>query len=58
LPYFKDKKMSEIAPKDVIAWQNEMMSFRYEDGKACHNPIDRRRKEWEAAPAARSPEDR
>ncbi|MET0015952.1 tyrosine-type recombinase/integrase [Oscillibacter sp.] len=33
LPYFKDKKMSEIAPKDVIAWQNEMMSFRYEDGK-------------------------
>lgn len=34
LPYFKDKKMSEIAPKDVIAWQNTMMAFHYEGGKA------------------------
>lgn len=33
LPYFKSKKMSEIAPKDIIAWQNEMMSFRDENGK-------------------------
>lgn len=34
LPYFKDKKMSEITPKDVIAWQNEMMDYRDENGKA------------------------
>lgn len=25
LPYFKDKKLCDITPKDVIYWQNEMM---------------------------------
>lgn len=34
LPYFKDKKVSEITPKDVIQWQNEMLSYRDENGKA------------------------
>ncbi len=34
LPYFKDKKMSEITPKDVIQWQNEMMDHRDANGKA------------------------
>lgn len=34
LPYFKDKKMSEITPKDVIQWQNEMMSYRDKNGRA------------------------
>ena len=33
MPYFKSKKMNEIAPKDIIAWQNEMMSFKDENGK-------------------------
>ena len=47
LPYFKRKKMSEIAPKDIIAWQNEMMSIKDENGngysptylKSIHNQI-------------------
>jgi integrase len=34
LPYFKDKKMSEITPKDIIQWQNEMIAFRDVRGKA------------------------
>ena len=34
LPYFKDKKMSEITPKDVIQWQNVMMDYRDKNGKA------------------------
>lgn len=34
LPYFKDKKMAEITPKDVIQWQNEMIAFRDAKGKA------------------------
>jgi len=34
LPYFKDKKMSEIAPKDIIQWQNEMMALRNPKGDA------------------------
>jgi len=34
LPYFKDKKMAEITPKDVIQWQNEMIAFRDSKGKA------------------------
>jgi hypothetical protein len=33
LPYFKDKKMCEIAPKDIIAWQNEMIDYRDKNGK-------------------------
>jgi integrase len=34
LPYFKDKKMCEIAPKDIIKWQNEMIAYRDKNGKA------------------------
>ena len=34
LPYFRDKKMSEIRPADILAWHNEMMSFRDEKGRA------------------------
>ena len=33
LPYFKNKKMSEIAPKDVISWQNEMIDCKDKNGK-------------------------
>ena len=33
MPYFKDKKMCEIAPKDIIQWQNEMISYRDKNGK-------------------------
>ena len=33
LPYFKDKKMCEIAPKDIIQWQNEMMRLKNPSGK-------------------------
>jgi hypothetical protein len=28
LPYFRAKKMCDIAPKDIIQWQNEMMDYR------------------------------
>lgn len=34
LPYFQKRKMAEIQPKDIVAWQNELLSFRYSDGKA------------------------
>lgn len=27
LPYFKEKRLSEIKPRDVIAWQNEMLNY-------------------------------
>lgn len=33
LPYFKGRKMSDIAPKDIIQWQNEMIAHRDKDGK-------------------------
>jgi len=33
LPYFGDRKISEIEAKDVIAWQNEMLAYRDEKGK-------------------------
>lgn len=32
LPYFKNRIISEIEPKDVIAWQNQIMSTRKKDG--------------------------
>ena len=28
------KKMNEVAPADIIAWQNELLAFRYPSGKA------------------------
>ncbi|MBQ3601166.1 MAG: site-specific integrase [Lachnospiraceae bacterium] len=34
LPFFKDMKMNEISPKDIVKWQNEMMSYKDEKGKA------------------------
>ena len=33
LPFFKDRPIAEIEAKDVIAWQNELLAFRYENGK-------------------------
>jgi hypothetical protein len=33
LPYFGNKRMSEIGAKDIIQWQNEMMRIRTKDGK-------------------------
>ena len=32
LPYFKNKKMCDIAPKDIIQWQNEMMRRKTREG--------------------------
>ena len=33
MPYFKDKKMCDITAADIVKWQNEMIVFRYPDGK-------------------------
>ena len=38
LPYFGTRKINEIQPKDVIAWQNEMINTRDENGKA-YSPV-------------------
>jgi Site-specific recombinase XerD len=32
LPYFENRKMEEIEPRTVIAWQNEMLAYRAENG--------------------------
>lgn len=47
LPYFGKRKMCEILPKDIIAWQNEMINHRDEKGnpyspvylKTLHNQL-------------------
>ncbi len=33
LPFFGNRKMCEIAPKDIMAWQNEMLNFTNEKGE-------------------------
>ena len=33
LPYFGQRKISEITTKDVIAWQNEQLAYRDEKHK-------------------------
>lgn len=38
LPYFGSRKMCEIQPKDIIAWQNEMINHRDDNGKA-YSPV-------------------
>lgn len=47
-PYFKDRRINEIKPANVIAWQNEMLAFRDEKGvgfsptylKTIHNQLN------------------
>ena len=34
LPYFGEKKLSDITTNDVIAWQNEMIAFKDKSGKS------------------------
>lgn len=38
IPYFGKKCISDIKPKDVIKWQNEMMDYRDENGKP-YSPV-------------------
>lgn len=38
LPYFSKRKMCDIQPKEVMAWQNEMINYRDEAGKA-YSPV-------------------
>ncbi len=38
LPYFRDRKMCDIKPKDIIAWQNKMMKSKTADGK-LYSPV-------------------
>lgn len=33
LPYFGERKIAEIEPKDVIAWQNELLAYKGENGE-------------------------
>lgn len=33
LPYFGKRKLSEIEPKDIIAWQNDLLGWRNKVGK-------------------------
>ena len=47
IPFFKNKKLSEITVKDVIKWQNELLAYEDEDGdpfsqtylKQMHNQL-------------------
>lgn len=38
LPYFGKRKICEITPKEVIAWQNEMLNYKDEKGKP-YSPV-------------------
>lgn len=38
LPYFEKRKINEIQPKDIIAWQNEMIKSKDKRGKA-YSPV-------------------
>jgi integrase len=38
LPYFGGRKICEIQPKEIIAWQNEMINYRDANGKA-YSPV-------------------
>lgn len=38
LPYFENRKISEIQPKDILAWQNTMMHYKDKKGNA-YSPV-------------------
>ena len=33
LPYFENRKIEDISPRDIVAWQNELISLTQENGK-------------------------
>ena len=37
LPYFESRKMEEIEPKDIIAWQNELLFYKDESSYLSKN---------------------
>lgn len=37
LPYFKNRKMCDIQPKDIMAWQNKMMNMEHNGNK--YSPV-------------------
>ena len=47
LPYFKDRKLNEITPADILEWQNVMLTYRNSNGdcysqtylKTIHNQL-------------------
>lgn len=40
IPYFKNFKVTEIKAKDIVKWQNELLSYRNpETGKTLHENI-------------------
>ena len=38
LPYFGKRKIAEIQPKDILAWQNEMLNSRDKNGRP-YSPV-------------------
>jgi integrase len=38
LPYFGKRKLCDIQPKEIIAWQNEMINYKDEHGKT-YSPV-------------------
>ena len=38
LPYFAKRKINEIQPKDIIAWQNEMLNIKNKNGQP-YSPV-------------------
>lgn len=38
LPYFGKRKLCDIQPKEIIAWQNEMINYKDEHGK-MYSPV-------------------
>lgn len=38
LPYFQNRRMCDIQPKDIIAWQNEMINYKDKNGKP-YSPV-------------------
>lgn len=39
LPYFGEKKMNEISPRDVLKWQNVLLSHRDEESGKPYSPV-------------------
>lgn len=38
IPYFKNKKLQDIRPSDIVQWQNEIMKMKKDDGEK-YSPV-------------------
>jgi len=39
LPYFKEKRLCDVSPSDIVQWQNNLLKYRNPENKKSYSPV-------------------